>query len=527
MVLVSACAPPGGGRNEVTPRFFRHFNMLNIAPPSQQTMQKIFLSIVNGFLDPFLPEIRALSKPVVDASVEVYERICKELLPTPAKSHYTFNLRDLSKVVQGVLQARPSSLPDKVRATVVESVRWADACVGQDALARLWVHEAMRVFYDRLINKKDRRYFTDMLVELLKRHFSLSWSNESFEEQPIIFGDFMRPGLAADMRVYEQVKDINKCVRTLEEFQEDYNAALSKDMNLVFFMDAIEHVARISRIIRQRRGNAMLVGVGGTGKKSLTRLACFMAEYTCFTIELTKGYGVDAFHEDLKKLYTLAGVKDKPVVFLFSDTQIIKESFLEDINNILNSGEVPNLFAFDETEAIISELRPIMRSMQMSESREAVLAFFINRVRDNLHIVLCMSPVGDSFRCVYHRPRCLRADQMQDALPQIPVAHQLLHHRLVRRVAREGAAVGVAPLPGRRRPGQRGPARQDRRDVCGDPPVGVAHVRRVLPGAAPPQLHHADLIPGADQPVPGHADREARRPQREARPLPQRPAEAV
>jgi dynein heavy chain len=73
-------------------------------------------------------------------------RISEELLPTPAKSHYTFNLRDLSKQFQGMLMVSPSSCSDK------------------EALARLWMHEACRVFADRLVCDEDRQYFQKMLV---------------------------------------------------------------------------------------------------------------------------------------------------------------------------------------------------------------------------------------------------------------------------------------------------------------------------------------------------------------------------
>lgn len=93
----------------------------------------------------------------------------------------------------------------------------------------------------------------------------------------------------------------------MKDYLEDYNMSTTNIMKLVFFKDAIAHISRIARVLRQPRGNAMLVGVGGSGKQSLTRYACFLAEYQCFQIELTKGYGNFEFREDLKKLYDIAG----------------------------------------------------------------------------------------------------------------------------------------------------------------------------------------------------------------------------
>ena len=75
-------------------------------------------------------------------------------------------------------------------------------------------------------------------------------------------------------------------------------------------------------MVRQPRGNALLVGIGGTGKQSLTRLAAHMNSYKCFQIELTRGYNYDSFHEDLIKLYLMTGIDGQDAVFLFTDTQV-------------------------------------------------------------------------------------------------------------------------------------------------------------------------------------------------------------
>ncbi|KAL9959258.1 hypothetical protein ACROYT_G032565 [Oculina patagonica] len=381
MTICAACAPPGGGRNPVTPRFLRHFSMFSIPSSAEHTLKHIFKSIVSGFLVDFPQDVRNCADAIVGASVEIYVRMSTDLLPTPAKSHYVFNLRDLSKCIQGVLQADPGVIRDG----------------GQ--IFRLFCHEAQRVFHDRLINKEDKRYFNTILSEMSQKHFSQNVEPTTFETTPILFGDFMKMGADPADRIYEELADINKVKSLLADYLDDYNMNSSKEMKLVFFMDAIEHVSRIARMVRQPRGNALLVGVGGTGKQSLTRLACHMSGYLCFQIELTRGYDYSAFREDLKKLYNSAGVEGKNTVFLFTDTQIVVEEFLEDINNILNSGEVPNLFEPEEYEQVLNGTRPHAKEAGVPEGdRDAVFNHFISRVRNNLHVVLCMSPVGDAFR---------------------------------------------------------------------------------------------------------------------------------
>jgi dynein heavy chain len=96
--LVCAAAPPGGGRSALTPRFTRHFNVLHLPSPPEAIMKKIFGSITGGFLNQFKVSIQKLKDPLVNSTVELYEAIAKELLPTPAKSHYTFNGKSHTRV---------------------------------------------------------------------------------------------------------------------------------------------------------------------------------------------------------------------------------------------------------------------------------------------------------------------------------------------------------------------------------------------------------------------------------------------
>jgi dynein heavy chain len=146
-------------------------------------------------------------------------------------------------------------------------------------------------------------------------------------------------------RLYEDLGSYDSIKALFERFLKVYNSK-HKAMQLVFFDDALEHLTRIHRTIRLPRGNCLLVGVGGSGKQSLARLAAFTAGCEVFEITLTRGYDEVAFRDDLKKLYGMLGGagetgearKGKRVVFLFTDNHVADEGFLELINNMLTSG---------------------------------------------------------------------------------------------------------------------------------------------------------------------------------------------
>jgi dynein heavy chain len=112
--------------------------------------------------------------------------------------------------------------------------------------------------------------------------------------------------------------DINKI---LVEAMDNYNE-INAAMNLVLFEDAVYHILRINRILESPRGNALLVGVGGSGKQSLSRLASFISSLEVFQVTLRKGYAIADLKLDLAGLYMKAGVKNIGTVFLMTDAQV-------------------------------------------------------------------------------------------------------------------------------------------------------------------------------------------------------------
>lgn len=168
-------------------------------------------------------------------------------------------------------------------------------------------------------------------------------------------------------------------------------------MDLVLFEDAMKHVCKISRIIAAESGHALLVGVGGSGKQSLSRLSSFICQYATIGIMISSSYGMNDLKTDLQTFYMKAGVKDEGLCFLFTEGQITNERFLVYLNDLLSSGEIADLFAAEDVDGIVNNIRPAVKSEGIVDSKDNCWKFFIDRVKRNLHMSLCFSP-GESLR---------------------------------------------------------------------------------------------------------------------------------
>ncbi|VEL09120.1 unnamed protein product [Protopolystoma xenopodis] len=270
----------------------------------------------------------------------------------------------------------------------------------------LFHYKVYRVFYDRLITDADRQKFFEIVrqtcsdtfrtnLDKVLGHLSKSGRVADEDVRSLMFGDYLN-----DEGVYDEVTNLKELATRMESFLEDYNQISKTPMRLVMFKFAMEHVSRVSRVLKQDSGHALLVGVGGSGRQSACRLAVHMADYELFSIEISRNYGQTEWRDDLKRLLLKTGCDGKPTGFLLCDSQIKYESFMEDISMLLNSGDVPNLFPSDEKAELLEKMQTYSRAegRKVDLSPLAMYNYFTERVRKNLHIVLAMSPIGDSFR---------------------------------------------------------------------------------------------------------------------------------
>jgi len=368
---------PTAGSFTINPRLQRQFAVFAVSFPGLEALDSIYKQIFEQHmsLNKFLPGCQKIGENVIKAALAVHTKVSTTFLPTAVKFHYIFNLRDLSNIFQGVLFSSPDVFKSPVQ------------------ICRLYMHEATRVYSDKMTEENDIQVCGEIIKEICGKTFEDVNQEELFSE-PIKFCHFAK-GVGEPK--YDQIAGWDQINNILVEALDSYND-VNAAMQLVLFEDAMSHILRINRILEMPRGNALLVGVGGSGKQSLSRLAAFISGLDVFQVQLRKGYSIADLKLDVGSQYIKAGVKNQPVMFLMTDAQVPQEEFLVLINDLLASGEIPGLFADDELEEIINGVRNEVKATGMEDSRENCWKFFIDRVRRTLKVVLCFSPVGTTLR---------------------------------------------------------------------------------------------------------------------------------
>lgn len=268
-----------------------------------------------------------------------------------------------------------------------------------EKLVRMWVHECERIYGDRLVNATHLDTYRAFVADITKKSFPKAGTGmakffQAKDPEPLVFANFVE---SLDDKKYDQFPSLQMLSERLQFGLREYND-VNAVMDLVLFEDAMKHVCKICRIISNDSGHALLVGVGGSGKQSLSKLASFISQYQTMSIMISASYNLNDLKVDQQKMYNKAGMKDEGIMFLFTEGQITNERFLVSINDLLSSGEIADLYPAEDMDNIVNAVRGAVKSEGILDSKDNCIKFFYDRCRKNLHMAICFSPVGDAFR---------------------------------------------------------------------------------------------------------------------------------
>lgn len=386
--FVGACNPPTDpGRVPMSHRFLRHAPVIMVDYPGEASLQQIYGTFNRAALK-VVPSLRGFSGPLTSAMVEFYLRSQEHFTPD-VQAHYVYSPRELTRWVRGVY----------------ETIKPLES-LSLEGLVRVWGHEALRLFQDRLVNQEEREWTDELVNDVAAKHFPTADRGHALL-RPILYSNWLSKHYLPVDR--EELRDFVRA--RLKVFYEE-----ELDVPLVLFNDVLEHVLRIDRVFRQVQGHLLLIGVSGSGKVSLSwwvarasathypfpflpsqttlsRFVAWMNGLSVFQVKVHNKYSAADFDEDLRNVLRRAGTKGEKICFIMDESNVLDPGFLERMNTLLANGEVPGLFEGDEFNALMTAIKEgSQRDGLMLDSADELYRWFTAQVMRNLHVVFTMNP---------------------------------------------------------------------------------------------------------------------------------------
>ncbi|KAJ4149826.1 dynein heavy chain [Fusarium falciforme] len=366
--FVGACNPPtDAGRTPMGARFLRHAPLIMVDYPGELSLNQIYGTFNSAVLK-IIPSLRGYAEPLTHAMVRFYLESQQRFTPK-IQPHYVYSPRELTRWVRGVYEAiRP------LEALTIEG------------LIRIWAHEALRLFQDRLVAEEERQW-TDESVRRIALEFFPNIDEEKALGGPILFSNWLSKNYVPVDR--EQLRDFVRA--RLKTFCEE-----EVDVPLILFNDVLEHVLRIDRVFRQPQGHLILIGVSGSGKTTLSRFVAWMNGLKVFQIKVHGKYSAEDFDDDLRDVLRRCGCKGEKICFIMDESNVLDSGFLERMNTLLANAEVPGLFEGDEYAALMTACKEGAQRQNLHlDSPEELYKWFTQQIVKNLHVVFTMNPPED------------------------------------------------------------------------------------------------------------------------------------
>ena len=368
-----SCMNPNVGSFDIDPRLARKFCTFLVWMPSDTSLFHIYSSITMSHFHSFDKHVQSLATGrLIDALLNIFGSMKSNFQALGGKSHYLFNMRNISNVVQGLCRVSSSF------------------CSDQQSLIVLWMHEVDRVFGDILISSADIRVFQKFKNDICLKWFDDIVDIEKISTTALLFSSFYVSS-AGGQRPYCRVTDQTKLLRTIEDRLGEYNSS-NPTMTIHLFDQTVSQICRITRIIDKPCGHILLVGMDGVGKESLAKLSAFICGFEICSAQVIiepRDFTRSDFETHLKQRFVKCGLEAVPSALIITSTEVLQELFLISIHSFLSTTDLSIIFTPLEEINIVEKIRPIALSSGRIDTRESCWELFTANLKENLHICLC------------------------------------------------------------------------------------------------------------------------------------------
>ena len=358
------------GKINTSGRFSRHFSAIQVFPMKETDLHYIFSEILEWGFTQYEDDLKKYIEDIATLTLKIYQKVKESFLPVPWKCHYRFSLKDLIKLIQGMV-AIPQSVYNDQGEDPDKKLRFC---------YKTWIHESMRVFSDKLANYQDRDYFENFLKTIADTSkFVIDWPKIVAKPSSLIYGK-------VEGNIYKELSLPFACDKIKDTFQE-YTRIYKRDVNLVLYETVVQQILQITRLLEISKGHGLLIGLGGNGRSTLTKIACLLLNWKFATVGTHRHFRISEWRENLRIIYKQMGSENKNTVFLCSDEMLEGDEdeddpIIEDIHNLLSSGEIPGLFSQKDKDELLSD------------RKHKTFEDFMRDNRSKLRLMICMNPVS-------------------------------------------------------------------------------------------------------------------------------------
>uniref|UniRef100_A0A3Q1BV91 Cytoplasmic dynein 2 heavy chain 1 n=1 Tax=Amphiprion ocellaris TaxID=80972 RepID=A0A3Q1BV91_AMPOC len=385
-VVASMSTGSAVGSHSLTTRFSSIVRICTIDYPDREQLQTIYSAYLQPVLQHSLGSEEGWASTgkthqLAGSLVQLYEQV-KAKFTVDHHSHYLFTPCILTEWVLSLLRYDLTAAQSNVTDSVLEVV----------------AYEARRLFRDRLVSSKDLHTFDNILSSIIRG----DWGSDALDNMTDGFyvtwgaseGAVMAPGLSLPPHGKQLGRldsaDLKQVIhKGVVLYSRD-----NRELDLLLFWEVCDFVSRVDRVLSRPGGSLLLAGRSGVGRHTATCLVSHMHGFTLFTPKISRGYTLKHFSNDLKTVMQLAGLEGQQVVLLLEDYQFVHPAFLEMVNSLLSSGEVPGLYTPEELEPLLS---PLKDAASQDGFTGPLYNYFSHRIQQNLHIVLIMDCSNSNF----------------------------------------------------------------------------------------------------------------------------------